>query len=406
MEYTSKERKNDLVKFMNNVNSELRKKDKVYNNLSQLFDSKLLSSGIEGKVYKSTFKYPNYGQMILVVKTLELLSIKKSKKIPSKIFKLSTDELYDLFKSETDYNQNSLIELIAQSLTNQLIFQKICPHYSLNYYWDYDSKKKIISSYNEYANAESFHSWAQRKYTDDIWFNALFQIIYALVSLKRYYNMSHTDFHTDNILVHKVKPGGFWVYTLNDVKYYLPNLGFVFLLHDFGFAWIPQKLVVNWHNKDTLKYITNIGKEFYDLACFIDSLKRDYKLPKYFEWFINNNFFSEEIDYVLSKNYYRDFWNYIKDNDSISTKLKNEFKKQYVNYPSINKSYKGNKMTLEKKFNWLFNDKNSHDFSRFSNANQFIYTNKINGKPIDRYSSDKYLNKKKLPKNLQKLAIL
>lgn len=404
MEYTSKERKNDLVKFMNNVNSEL--KNKEYKNISELFDSKLLSSGIEGQVYKSFFKNPNYGQMILVLKTINLLSIKKTKKISLKVLQSTSYQLYEMFKSETEYNTHSLIELIAQTLTNQLIFQKICPHYSLNYYWEYDEKTKIISSYNEYANAESFNSWAKNTHADDIWFNALFQIMYALICIKRYFNMSHTDFHTDNILVHKVKPGGFWVYTLNDVKYYLPNLGFVFLLHDFGFAWIPSKLTIKWHFRDTLKYITNIGKEFYDLSCFINGIK-NYNLPRYFKWFINNNFFPEEIDYVLTKNYYKNELYYINYDKSIPNRLKKEYQLQYDNYPNINKSYKGNKMTLEQKFYWLFHEKDSHDFTRNKSSEQFIYKTKLtnSGKIIERYSADKYIKESKLPSNLKKLII-
>jgi len=398
MEYTTKERKSDLIKFMNNVNSELKKDE--YNNLSELFDSKLISAGIEGKIYKTSFKYPNYGQMILILKTVELLKIQKTKKIPKKILKLSSHELYEIFYSEKYYNENSLIELIAQTLTNQLIFQKICPNFSLNYYWEYNSTNKTISSYNEFANSESFHSWAKKKHNDDLWFNALFQIMYALICIKRYYNMSHTDFHTDNILVHKVKPGGFWTYTLNDTKYYLPNLGFVFLLHDFGFAWIPNKLVVDWHYKDTLKYITHIGKEFYDLSSFINSIKTYYKLPKQFKTFINKNFLPEELDYVLSKQYYKDFWYYIKDIKSISNSLKKEYKDKYFEYEKITRNYKGNNMTLEQKFYLLFSNDTSNNIIQ-----NFIYTDKIKGKPIERYSADKYLNHKKIPPNLQKLII-
>lgn len=405
MEYTSKERKNDLVKFMNNVNSELRKQNSNYEFVHQVFNSKIINSGIEGTIYKSTFKFPHFGQMLIIMKTVNLIAIKKSKQIESSIFKLSPKELYDLFKSETSYNTNSLIELIAQTLTNQLIFQKISPHYSVNYYWEFDSNSKIIFSYNEYANAESFHSWAKNSYSDDIWFNALFQIMYGLICIKKFYNMMHTDFHSNNILVHKVKPGGFWIYTLNGNNYYLPNLGYVFLLHDFGFAWIPKQLVVKWHYRDTLKYITNIGKEFYDISRFIDTIKTDYKLPKYFKWFIENNFFPEEIDYVLSKNYYKDLWGYIRTNPSISKLVKNEYERKYKNYPPITKNYKGNNKTLEQKFYSLFHEKDSHDFIKNKSSDNFIYKNKLLGKPIEKYSADKNLNPSKLPSNLQKFII-
>lgn len=405
MEYTSKKRKNNLTQFMNNVKTEIKKKDSNYFCVSELFDKNILSSGVEGKVYKSLFKHPHYGQMIIVIKTVDLISIKKSKQISAKELSANPKELYKMFKSDKDYNKHSLTELIAQTLTNQLIFQKVCPHFSINYYWEFNSKTKTICSFNEYANAESFNSWAKKSYSNSIWFNALFQIMYGLISLKRYYNMLHTDFHTNNILVHKVKPGGFWKYTLNDVDYYLPNLGFVFLLHDFGFAWIPtKKLVVKWHYRDTLKYLTKAGKEYYDMAMFINSLY-NYNLPEYFEWFIDNNFLPEEIDHVFTKEYYKEQWEYIKDNEKISKNIKKQYKQEYLDYPNVTKNYKGNNISLEEKFYLLFHEKDHHDFTQNEFADKYIYTNKIKGKPIEKYSGDKLLNISKIPKNLQKLIL-
>ena len=54
-----------------------------------------------------------------------------------------------------------------------------------------------------------------------------------------------------------VKPGGYWTYILEGKKYYLPNLGFVVLLNDFGFSLIPNKLYLTWYHKKLSSSLLN-----------------------------------------------------------------------------------------------------------------------------------------------------
>ena len=54
--------------------------------------------------------------------------------------------------------------------------------------------------------------------------------------------MRHNDLHWGNVLVFEVRPGGCWEYKIDDTRYYVPNLGFVFVLWDFGRAHVPGKL--------------------------------------------------------------------------------------------------------------------------------------------------------------------
>ena len=76
----------------------------------------------------------------------------------------------------------------------------------------------------------------------DLVTNCIFQITSALYTFKKYLNMTHNDLHWGNVLVHEIKPGGFWKYTIDKIDYYVPNLGFLFVLWDFGMVDIPKKI--------------------------------------------------------------------------------------------------------------------------------------------------------------------
>lgn len=61
--------------------------------------------------------------------------------------------------------------------------------------------------------------------------------------------MRHNDLHAGNVLVHKIKPGGYFLYKINNKNYYVPNLGYVFLLWDFGMISIPGMIKGKFENK-------------------------------------------------------------------------------------------------------------------------------------------------------------
>ena len=152
-----------------------------------------------------------------------------------------------------------------------------------------------IYFYNEYINFGNLKNFLDRiKNSNKILLNVLFQIMISIIAIQKFFNMVHTDLHLDNILVQIVKPGGYWVYKLNDIKYYLPNLGFAILLHDFGFSLIPQKLYINWHHKNVQNYI------IYDLISII-KIFLNHRLPSDFKKIIKTCFVDELNNIYSSK---------------------------------------------------------------------------------------------------------
>lgn len=341
-----------FMKKLNKLHQETQEKNNQvnykYESVFDMFRTKYLSMGEEGIIYKSQFRDESKEFTdFIVLKQLILQNLRDKKNLADKLINSEPDQLYNLFLSKKAFTQPSLTEIISNTLTNQLVFQNICPHFVVNYYWDYQDK--VISIYNEYVNYKDFDTWAQKNHRREVWYNALFQIMIAIIALQKHFGMIHSDLHTQNILVQKVKRGGYWKYTLDNHTYYLPNLGFVFLIHDFGFSWIPRKLTpVKWHYNDTLKHLTPIERKFYDISIFLKWLNdknSNYKLP-----------------------------------GDIQSKIKEIFPKKERDL----------NVTMESKFGEMFN---------------CMYSTKPKGELVETYSLDKSLNYTKLPNNFKKLVI-
>lgn len=66
--------------------------------------------------------------------------------------------------------------------------------------------------------------------------NAFAQIYISISMFHQRMGMYHLDAHWGNFLFHEVKPGGVFHYKIGNKDYYIPNLGYVWVIWDFGFA--------------------------------------------------------------------------------------------------------------------------------------------------------------------------
>jgi hypothetical protein len=97
---------------------------------------------------------------------------------------------------------------------------------------------------NELAEGD-LKMYLEKKYkifTPELVSNMLFQVMSALYLFEKTLDLNHNDLHWGNILVHETIPGGYWEYIIDDTSYYVPNLGYVFVLYDFGMVDIPDKI--------------------------------------------------------------------------------------------------------------------------------------------------------------------
>ena len=146
-------------------------------------------------------------------------------------------------KDVTKVNSQSWFELtILRDYIRPLIEHKICPNLPLlidgyfcsNCKFRNAKDQACIITLMELANGD-LHDWFnKKKRTDDELYNALFQIMVAIHAIHTHHQIINLDVKAQNVLYHEVAPGGHWVYIVNGVNYYVPNLGFLMVLNDFG----------------------------------------------------------------------------------------------------------------------------------------------------------------------------
>jgi len=148
-------------------------------------------------------------------------------------------------------------EMAAYMFCTLLVMAKICPNLPVLYKYFWCPKCKFVNKaikgkkerpcllvVNELADGDLKHYLEKKTH---IWNaplvdNCIFQVSAGLYALEKYYGMSHNDLHYGNVLVHEIAPGGFWHYKIDGKNYYVPNLGYLFVLWDLGMAHIPGKI--------------------------------------------------------------------------------------------------------------------------------------------------------------------
>lgn len=251
----------------------------VKTHIDEFKKSDVLGEGGQGKVYKFC------KQKLCIAVKKSYLDSDKSKYIKNPY-------------SREALKEGHFVELAASKLVNQLILQKISQHFTLSFTNHYKERNGICSDEYPYAgyhaieyisNAETWDNWVRKKHDIEKWYNAYFQIIIALYSIKKYFNMTHLDLHPENILVQKIKPGGYWEYIINNDHYYVPNLGFKIYILDFGHAWIPG-IFETWFIRN--RYISKRVKRSFDLNQLFNITKSFSQSPKEFK---------DEIKMIIKK---------------------------------------------------------------------------------------------------------
>lgn len=87
---------------------------------------------------------------------------------------------------------------------------------------------------SELANMD-LQQWLKEAHKQADYESVIMQYILAL----RYFHSAgfyHGDTHLGNALIHKVTPGGYWVYKFGNHTLYVPNTGYFLVLWDFGMS--------------------------------------------------------------------------------------------------------------------------------------------------------------------------
>jgi hypothetical protein len=97
-----------------------------------------------------------------------------------------------------------------------------------------------------------------------IW-NALVQIILSIMFFHKYINAFHRDSHSGNFLYHITTPGGYYHYNIYGKDFYLENIGFLWVIWDFG--------LIRPFSNSTLITNNKYGFGYNDTLIIIDYFK-------------------------------------------------------------------------------------------------------------------------------------
>ena len=318
---------NKKIKYMQTIRHEIKKRRILFDETRERFGLDELSQLVKVKNTSEIKGYPFKGY-------------KKSYNTKTRGIKFGLKVVPIETKYDKTEHPCNLENIILKSLTDNIVNKSISPH--IVYYFGtqkVSNKSKSLKKLNlkrlevenkirshsnmlisEYVDGGSLDNWIYNTYEndkeieDEQWKNIVFQLIYTISIIQKYYRMMHNDFHYGNVLIDtSIKPGGYFVYTINDQKYYIRNTGIIPRLWDFEFCMVysdkipesyPNKFIVGPYNYDRKLHKTIISKEeldnlsdqdlnvpfnyneVYDVHYFLTSLLDLYISQELFDWII------------------------------------------------------------------------------------------------------------------------
>jgi hypothetical protein len=225
-----------------------------------------------------------------------------------------------------NYSINNEIEYkVLTELSKQVILLN-CPHFPITYGLLSCDNKKIRSNYdtsiildinksdvnnkkyypdlinnntslyyqiNELASGD-FMTYRKTFINNDyLILNAIAQIYISIMFFHKYINAFHNDAHAGNFLYHKVKPGGYFHYNIYGKDYYIENIGYLWVIWDFGLIQpFANTKMINNNKFGKFKKRLNISVDY------LRSIQRIIDFPHLFNPSLNSiiNIFSKTLN--------------------------------------------------------------------------------------------------------------
>lgn len=185
---------------------------------------------------------------------------------------------------------NNLLEYnVLKYLTLLNLQKQLCPHFPMCYGAlkcdDYTrglidkninlgqlKKKKLIFIFSELAN-NNLNNLLRNNSNHKIILNAIAQILISIMFFNKYTKSFHRDGHSGNFLYHEIKPGGYFHYRINGVDYYLENLGYLWVIWDFGLIVPFSKFNDDSSSSGDLNFYNDYAIN-YDYGKTLSSIKK------------------------------------------------------------------------------------------------------------------------------------
>jgi hypothetical protein len=269
-----------LLSYLSNFNKNncLELTDKQYQyklNKDILLYKQIGSKSVFGIVYKS-----------------KIIKVNDMPKFVSKI-QLSTKEFkreLEIFEKLSEYAlKNNICHfpiLYAKSTCNNIIRDSNYPELLSKAKNNYKNYSIILY---ELANGDlnSFINKYASNLNSKIWKN-IYEQLFMSILLFHSLDLYHGDTHNGNFLYTKIKTGGCFHYKINNIDYYIENIGYKWMIWDYG-------------NTNKLSKLTKIS--FFDDYKFINLFLRKFdKVINDSKEFKNNSFYSNKKAGYLIEN--------------------------------------------------------------------------------------------------------
>jgi hypothetical protein len=217
LEYFSNFNKNSCLELTQNKNQYLLNKD-------ILLYKQIGSKSVYGIVYKSKNINPKYKEKIPKFVAKIQLMTKESKQ------ELSIFEA--LSKYAIKHNICHFPILYSSSSCNNIIRNNKYPELLEKAKNNYKNYSIILY---EIANGDYYSFINKYKYrlNSKIWKN-IYEQFFISIFIYHYLDLFHADTHGGNFLYEKIKPGGCFHYKINNVDYYIENIGYKWMIWDYG----------------------------------------------------------------------------------------------------------------------------------------------------------------------------
>jgi len=224
-----------------------------FEDVEQNISNNLMSDDSDSYIYK--IKVNNI-ECILKLYKLIILKIRDPKKIYINIIKdviISNKVKYII---ETNicpnfvyfYNSNVILKTVKNNSTGKTIY---------DFSHIYNNIVKIDKLYNvmEYYDG-SLIDFFNKEHNINLYKSLIFQMLCMIYCFQKYINMYHMSFTYKNILFKKIDKNIIIHYKINDVDYYVPSCGYLFMLCDYQRA--KQINTEKYGNHRDLKQIIHI----------------------------------------------------------------------------------------------------------------------------------------------------
>lgn len=154
----------------------------------------------------------------------------------------------------TPINKYNLNEIILVKKLSDITIQDLNPHFLLTYkLFICNNEFEIINlprlikednyyiAVNELVNGNFKNFIYDNSVTNSLLLNALQQIMISILSFHHFTDgYFHNDCHYKNFLFYKIKPGGYFHYKIYNKDIYVKNMGYLWLIWDFGLVHKEQ----------------------------------------------------------------------------------------------------------------------------------------------------------------------